>query len=384
MHRDDGTWTTALMAALAISALLGAILLSAHGPPIPGGTGTPFQGPPEPSEAAQALDRGETVLFGAWLGMWPTADNDGIAAFEGETGTEVEIVDIYLDWRTPAENVTHSIRYVTAQGAVPHLTWEPQGFTTRDILDGDRKVSLRDGTTVTLDAYMESFAHRICEVSEATGDPVLVRPMHEMNGRWFHWSIGYKDDDGEHPNTNESYKAAWRKLHGTFQDACASGGDVRLIWAVNHVSLGPGTSFTGTYPGDAYVAYVGIDGYNWGGAADWGWASFPDLFDHAYCQVVAGTDRPVFISEWGSVSEGGDKPAWIEEALDRMAEGKYPEVRAMIWLNELKQEREIGDDVDWRINSSPAAAQAYADGIERVKTAWSSPDVPGGGTGVCS
>lgn len=384
MASDAGTSRmTTLLALLGTAVLVGAVLMSAHGPDISYAGDPVFRSPPGPSKAAQALDRGDTVLFGAWLGAWPTAENDTIRAFEDATGTDVEIVDIYLDWWTPVQNVTHSIGYVTEQDAVPHLTWEPQGLTTRDILDGNKTITLRGGDRPTIDAYTTEFADVVCDVSERTGDPVLVRPMHEMNGNWFHWGIGFKAQDGSHPNTNDSYKQAWRKLHDAFEAACGDGGDVRLVWAVNHVSVGQNTSFTGAYPGDAYVDYVGIDGYNWGAAADWGWNTFPDLFDRAYCEVTGATDKPVFISEWGSVEQGGDKAAWIGEALGRVAEGTYPDVRAMIWLNDLKREREIGGNVDWRINSSPAAVQAYADGTDRVKTSWS-PAQAGGDTSVCT
>lgn len=370
MDDNAASWMTPLLALVGIVLLAGAVLLSAHGPSIPRPSGGVFEGSAGPSEAAQALDRGDTVLFGAWLGAWPTEENDRIDGFEEEVGTELEIVDIYLDWRTPFENVTYSIQHVTHKGAIPHLSWEPQGITTREIIDGNRTLTLRGGQTVTIDAYLTSMAEGVCQVSETTGDPVLIRPMHEMNGRWFAWSIGYKDSNGGFPNTNESYKQAWRKIDRAFEEACAEGGDVRLVFAVNHASLGKNTSYMGMYPGDQHVDYVGIDGYNWGGAADWGWSSFPDLFDHAYCQVSAKTDKPMFISEWGSVEKGGDKPGWISTALDRMANGTYPQIHAMIWLNDLKQEREIGGAVDWRVNSTQASADAYAAGIERVKTNW--------------
>lgn len=382
-HDTAGTWITTLLAGLALVVLVVAVLLSAKGPGIPR-EGTFLSGPAEPSEATERLDRGDTVLFGAWLGLWPTADNQAIDGFEDATDTEVEIVDIYLDWSTPAENVSHSVRYVTEEDAVPHLTWEPQTVSTPEILDGNRTLTLRDGTTPTIDAYLSTFSETICTVSHETGDPVLIRPMHEMNGRWFTWSIGYKTQDGEQPNSEDTYKQAFGKIHDAFQQACADGGEVRFIWAVNHVSLGPGTSFMGTYPGDRYVDYVGIDGYNWGGVADWGWTTFPELFDQAYCEVSTNTEKPIFISEWGSVEKGGDKAAWITEALNRVANGTYPEVQAMIWLNDLKQEREIGGAVDWRVNSSPAAAQAYADGIEHVQTTWTPRPHQGGGSPACS
>ena len=38
-----------------------------------------------------------------------------------------------------------------------------------------------------------------------------------------------------------------------------------------------------------YVDYIGIDGYNWGDNAGWGWQSFHTVFKDPYCAVTKST-----------------------------------------------------------------------------------------------
>src|SRR5688572_9298355 len=56
---------------------------------------------------------------GAWLGSWPSDDNAVIRDFERETGVRLDLVDVYLDWYTPVDNVTHTLGHIGRHGALP-------------------------------------------------------------------------------------------------------------------------------------------------------------------------------------------------------------------------------------------------------------------------
>src|SRR5688572_20773412 len=130
---------------------------------------------------AEALEDGD-VLVGAWLGTWPSDDNPAIDDFQSRTGVRLDLVDVYLDWRTPFANVSHTVRHIANEGAVPILTWEAQTITTPEIVAGTRLLHLRDGSVATLDEYLADFAAGTCKVARDTNQPVLVRVLHEMNG----------------------------------------------------------------------------------------------------------------------------------------------------------------------------------------------------------
>jgi hypothetical protein len=307
-----------------------------------------------------ALEEGRPMA-GAWLGSWPTEGNPVIAQFEDETGIRLDLVDVYLDWSTPYANVSHSVRHIAQHGALPILTWEAQTITTQDILSGERVLPLRDGRRLDIDAYVAEFAKGACRSAALTHQPVLIRMLHEMNGNWFAWGIGY-EQAGKRVNTDESFKQAWIKLHDAFDSRC--GDDVRFIWAVNHFNVGKGTSFMGTYPGDDYVDLVGIDGYNWGTKASWGWQDFYAIFQEGLCTLERETDKPILIAEVGSSEAGGDKPRWISDLLANIEARER--LRGFVWLNHEKYEVQIDGTMDWPVHSSAPSLKAFASGTSRL------------------
>jgi endoglucanase len=307
-----------------------------------------------------ALEEGRPMA-GAWLGSWPTNGNPVIRDFEKDTGVRLDLVDVYLDWSTPYANVSHSVKHIAAHGALPILTWEAQTITTQDILAGTRELPMRDGRRLSIDEYVDEFAKGVCRSAAITHQPVLIRMLHEMNGDWFAWSIGYQKD-GHRVNSDDSYKRAWIKLHDAFTDRC--GDDVRFVWAVNHFNVGEGTSFMGTYPGDDYVDLVGIDGYNWGTKASWGWQDFYAIFQDGLCTLERDTTKPILIAEVGSSEAGGDKPRWISDLLANIEARER--LRGFVWLNTEKYEVQIDGTMDWDVQSSPASLKAFSDGARKL------------------
>ncbi len=170
--------------------------------------------------------------------------------------------------------------------------------------------------------------------------------------------------DGEKPNSPDTFRRAWIKVHDVFDERC--GDDIRFVYAINHFS-GGGTTFMGGYPGDEYVDFVGIDGYNWGARAEWGWQPFDTLFQEPYCAVTAESTRPILITETGSTESGGDKAAWIRESYSVMLDGSYPQVRGIVYFDETKYEIEIDGEMDWALESSDASVEAFGDVAKEIQ-----------------
>lgn len=308
----------------------------------------------------------ESFIQGASFGEWPDSDNERAKQFEEDTGVQPDVVGLFVNWTMPFGYVQPNVTGVAQNGAVPMITWAPHGSTTPDIVDGDKELYQADGEKVTIDEYIDSWARGVCHVAEETGQPILLRPMHEMNGGWFTWGTSWQAPDGSHPNSPESFKEAWRKIHDAFRDVCSSE-HVRFVWTTNQASVGEGTSFMGSYPGDAHVDYVGIDGYNWGAHASWGWRSFEDIFKDAYCAVTDKTDVPIILPEWGSVEKGGNKSEWIREAFEGIQSGKYSQIQGAVWLEVTKYERETDSRVAWSVDSSPEALNAYSQNLQTLE-----------------
>jgi endoglucanase len=107
------------------------------------------------------------------------------------------------------------------------------------------------------------------------------------------------------------------------------------------------------YPGDGYVDWVGLSGYNWGPSRPYHvWQSMADIFGHSYTVLTGMTAKPVMIAETTSAEVGGDKGLWITQGLLGDVPSRMPKVRAVVWFHENKE-------ADWRVNSSTGALAGY-------------------------
>jgi mannan endo-1,4-beta-mannosidase len=105
-------------------------------------------------------------------------------------------------------------------------------------------------------AKLDNLAARLRRLAEADV-PVLWRPFHEMNGKWFWW--GPNPDNG---NDGAAYQRLWRF---TFERLTRTHGLHNLIW-VWSASYEPDATF---YPGDDVVDIVGTDTYHGDDAERW-------------------------------------------------------------------------------------------------------------------
>ncbi|HEX8646254.1 MAG TPA: glycosyl hydrolase [Thermoleophilaceae bacterium] len=258
----------------------------------------------------------------AWGTYTPGApDNRSVIdAFNAQVGRRAAIWHTYKNFQQ--EPFGRTVAVATDAGGLPLVTWEPHGRSLRGIARGDD------------DAYLRTSARQ----AAAFGKPVLVRFAHEMNGDWYSWGKGVNG------NTAGDYIAAWRHVVRLFRNENVS--NVKFVWAPNT------GSFTSFWPGDEYVDFLGLDGYNWG--AKWNnWESFEQVFDSSYRSITGLSRKPLIITEFGSNQAGGDKPAWVRHALSRGVAARYPQMRALVYFDNVQ------DGGDWRVDSSPASLSAF-------------------------
>jgi glycosyl hydrolase family 26 len=264
------------------------------------------------------------------LGTVPELD-----AYTGSAGKRPALVMDYRDWAHTPDFPTDFANLVAARGSIPMLTWEPWDYTAGVDQPAYRLSTITAGTH---DALIRRWAGQI----RAWGRPVLLRFAHEMNGDWYPWSEAV---NGNRPG---QYAAAFRRVVSLFRAAGAT--NVTWVWSPNTAYPGS-VPISGLYPGDAYVDWTALDGYNWGTTAAAGWQSFEQVFGPSIGQVRALSTRPLMLGEVGSAEQGGDKAAWITDFFARLA--ARPEVRGFVWFNHDKE-------ADWRVQSSDASRLSFA------------------------
>jgi mannan endo-1,4-beta-mannosidase len=144
-------------------------------------------------------------------------------------------------------------------------------------------------------------------------------------------------------------------VHDVFASVGAS--NVTWVWCPNVDPAGKLHDLASLYPGDEYVDWTGLDGYNWGPSKG-GWTSFSRLYSTTYHEITdtIAPSKPLLIGEMGSTEQGGSKAAWIGEALTEIPTA-FPKVRAALWFDT------YDDGMDWPIETSSSATSAFAGGV---------------------
>jgi hypothetical protein len=208
-----------------------------------------------------------------------------------------------------------------AAGRIPLVNWEPHKIDFTKIVDG------------SLDATI---------VARANGSKALRKKFFldfaaEMNG-----------DEAWGGNDAPLYVAAYRHIHDLFVVAGAT--NVVWAWCPNVTDIHGGNKNTmDYYPGDAYVDWTGVDGYNWG-TKNGGWQTFQQVFKDIYPLLVA-KKKPIMIGEMSSAQAGGDKGKWIDEIIPTLRTS-FPLIKCLVWFD-------INKEADWRISSSPESEAAF-------------------------
>lgn len=213
---------------------------------------------------------------------------------------------------------------VSSAGAVPMVTWEPWRKPPGRYRGPDQPAFRLDRLAAGgYDDYVAGFARAV----RAYGGAVVLRPMQEMNGTWYPWSVVANG------NTPGDFVAAWRHLHEVF--AAVGATNVTWVWTVNAVrglSLAQ-RDLAAFYPGDSYVDWVAMTGFNWGPSDPrLGWLDVSAVVDETY-GLLERFPKPIMIAEIGTVTHGGDAPAWVTDTMSSLAAGRYPRIAAVVWFD---------------------------------------------------
>jgi beta-mannanase len=191
------------------------------------------------------------------------------------------------------------------------------------------------------------------DAARSFGRPFFLLFDEEMNGNWYPYSPGLNG------NTAADFVAMWRHVHDVVSSEGAS--NVTWVWCPNVDPNHVRTPYPALYPGDAYVDWTCLNGYNWGPAGG-GWMSFASVFRSSYDALRRlAPSKPIMIGEYASAEAGGSKAAWITDALTTQLPQNFSQIKAVLWLNWRIYEKD--KYWPWEIESSTSAQQAFKDGI---------------------
>jgi hypothetical protein len=208
------------------------------------------------------------------------------------------------------------------------------------------------------DAYISQWALS----AAAWGEVFYLRLFHEMNGNWYNWGINING------NTPALAIQAWQHIYNIFRSAGAT--NVKFLWCPTyHTSrylVDPLASF---YPGNAYVDWLGVDGYNWGqyGLQMW-WVPFTsptELFQYTYNEMTStvSSTKPVMLVETASAegSASTDKAAWITQLQNDAT--LFPNLKAVGYYDGYSKDgTPAGGELPlnfWRFDADPSSLAAF-------------------------
>jgi hypothetical protein len=251
-------------------------------------------------------------------------------SYAAMVGRRPDIVMDYSNITDPLLTRTE-VANLSSRGETPLVSWQlfKSGY-------GGPTIPLSQIAAGAYDADLRRAAN---EAKAMPFGEILVRFGHEMNGNWYGWS-------GDPAN----FVAAWRHVVSLFRAEGAT--NVRWVWSAN-VDNGS-YPFRAYFPGEEWVDYTGLDGYNWGtaGVGVNRWESLGQVFSSSYAQLTELSSKPVILTEVSSSEVGGSKAAWIREGFLRTIPQSMPRVNAVVWYDRTQEE-------DWRIDSSASSLAAY-------------------------
>jgi hypothetical protein len=304
------------------------------------------------SRTSKGTPPGRSLYWGAWIGSQLTGneapwDTSAITAFEDEVGKKLSLVNFSSPWQDCSQSPctfynfdTKAMDAIRAAGAIPFFSW---GSDALPFSVNEPNFSLANIIAGKFDVYITSWA----TAARGWGHPFFLRFDWEMNADYFPWSVGANG------NTAAQYVQAWRHVHDIFTSLGAT--NVTWVWCPNVDPSGQYASLAGVYPGDSYVNWTGLDGYNWGSPS----LTFDQLFQSTYNNLVTrvAPGKPVVIGETAATEKGGSKAAWITDLLGTELPSAYPQIKAFLWFEK------CDSGMDWPLETSSSAVAAFSAGI---------------------
>jgi mannan endo-1,4-beta-mannosidase len=246
----------------------------------------------------------------------------GAANFADLVGQRPNLVAYYVTFGTPFDAATTCA--IASRGELPLIQMQPYTTSVAKIGEG----------------FYDNYLFQYADAVKKFGAPVVISFAHEMNGNWYPWGPP-KYGGGGGDTSPASFVAAWRQIHAAFQAVGAK--NVIWLWDPNIVyTYSPPLSEY--YPGNAYVDWVGVDGY-----FRLPGETFQSVFGATLQEIAKITSKPMIIAETGVANIPG-----ASAEIDSIFSGveSYKNMLGFVYFNS-------AGTLDWQLQNDPPALAAF-------------------------
>ncbi len=310
----------------AAATMIGGILVATHHTTVP--PLTPQATSPGPSQSTASVPCERAGLREPFAGIAINpAITPHVKAFQRATGTHIQVVEFYNPFTRPFQR--QEAQQATAADALPLVQLNPRNVLLARIAAGRYDEQIR--------RYADAVRTFRCRVVISFG--------HEMNGWWYTWGLPWT-----RPAT---FIAAWRRIHDVFAGEHA----MNVIWSwdpshlYQHYAHKSASLASEWYPGNAYVDWIGLDGY-----LRTSGQTFKDVFGRQLRNVRSVTGKPVYIAETG-VASG---PSQASQIAGLFAAVKKYRLAGLVWFD-------LDGTQPWRLEGRPAGLAAYRKAVAALR-----------------
>lgn len=353
--------TTAKTTTKTVTSRTGADAANPTSPSQPAGSGAPVVTKPTAPSKAELLNP-----TSRYFGMYTAQAPFNFATFDDSAtklGHTPNLVGYFSGWDKPfrADAVSRSWE----RGMLPMLTWESRPSDAPNNVVDEPEYTLPTILAGAHDEYLHQYARDIATL----GLPMAIRLDHEMNGIWYPWAERTSSGASINGNSPGQYAAMWKHVHDIFE---AEGANqyVIWVWSPNIINNLPATlqsqsNLAGLYPGDDYVDWVGLSGYDRPPYKAENNGTFDYTFGRSLAQLRQLTHKKILLSEVGASEIGGHKPAWVSSFFAAFHQPANTDLLGFAWFNMAVSTYSGGELItnDWRVDSRRNTLEAFAAGL---------------------
>lgn len=252
---------------------------------------------------------------------------DSLEAFENMSGAEVDIALKFLSFATGLDFPAAEAGAAARNGGAVFIKLEP--FDPVSWKEHKKDVyPLKDIINGKYDHLLKNFA----EGAKRFGKPVFVSFGHEMNGNWYPWA-----------RKPALFRQAYQRVH---QVVSATAPNITWVW--NPDIFSDPRSY---YPGDAYVDWAAIDGYNWTGKKP-----AAEIFGQ-HVKQLKPFGKPIMIGEFACAR---DSAGCVTDFIDFVTHNK--DLKAYVYFN--KDEEKDGKLQKFSLKT-PEERAAYQEAVKK-------------------
>ena len=317
----------------------------------------------DPSEVESTLSKeetqikGETSVRNVYLGFWTQGFFDPknfqlhtevLKELEKKIGKKAAIAHYYRGWEELAkQQLVDELNSISANGWRPMVSANPYFFSQCNSNGMSLYRAIANGNC---DKFMRQVGRNLKNFNK----PFFLRFAWEMNIDSLEWGVARVGSSAE------EFVLAWKRFH----DILAGEGANNILWVFSPNVGQTVIGYKSLYPGEGYVDWLGLDGYNWGTTQPWSsWQTFRQVFLTSYNEllnVVPG--KPLMIAEVNTTHEGGSKPQWYDDMLLSELAQNFPQVKAVVFYNE---NRSVSENVNWLIDISAESLETFRRAISQ-------------------